>query len=170
MKLTDTEIAALAEHEAFALDLPKRMEAWLSLRTEGRIDAADFAIELTIEPLKYAHPWVNYRRLGAIVEVGEHRFRVTPQQLAVFEAYERVRAAGDSVEARLRAWPGFVNALHAATSGHVRVTGHLPRVLLREVRELPPTGKTREQGKLSPLKPGSRWAMQSGHRYYLKTA
>lgn len=172
MSLSPAQIAALADHEAVPLGYPRHVEAWLSVHTQGRIDAAGFAVELTVEPLQYAYPWVSYRRDGALLEVGEQRWRLTPQQLAVFETYDRVRDAGSSVEERLRAWPAFVAALHVGTGGHVRLEGQLPRVLLRDVATLPPTSLTRADGQLCPVEatPNARWSMTHGHRYYLRTA
>ena len=172
MTRDDADIAALADHEAVPLGYPRRMEAWLALRTEGRIDAPGFRLELSVEPLKHAHPWVNYRRQGALLHVGARQWRLTPEQLAVFQAYDAVIAAGDSVEARLRAWPPLVQSLHAASRGHVRLNGYLPKVLLQEVRQWPQHGMTRRNGKLVALAqaPDARWAMASGHRYYLRAA
>lgn len=171
MRYSDRDIAAMADHEAYPLGLPRRIEAWVGIHTEGRIDAPDFSLEIMIEPLKYAHPWVVYQRTGAILEVGEQRYRLTPQQLALFEAYEQVKAAADAIDARLRAWPKLVNALHETSGGMVRMNSHLPRVLLREVKEFPAKSMTRHHGRLVPLAhaPGTRWAMQSGHRYFVKS-
>lgn len=171
MQYSDRDIAAMADHEAHPLGLPRRIEAWVGIHTEGRIDAPDFTLEITVEPLKYAHPWVVYKRQGAILEVGEQKYRLTPQQLVVFEAYEQVKAAGNAIDARLRAWPRLVNALHETSGGMVRMNSHLPRVLLREVKEFPATAMTRANGTLTPLAraPHARWAMQTGHRYFVKS-
>lgn len=171
MERSDRDIAALADHEAHPLGLPRRIEAWVGINTEGRIDAPDFHLEITVEPLKHAHSWEVYARKGAILEVGEQQYRLTPQQLALFEAYEQVKAAGNAIESRLRAWPRLVNALHETSGGMVRMNTHLPRVLLREVKEFPAKSMTRHDGKLVPLAtvPSARWAMQSGHRYFVKS-
>lgn len=170
MQRSDRDIAAMADHEAYPLGLPRRIEAWVGINTEGRIDAPGFTLEITVEPLKHAHPWVVYQRKGAILEVGEQKYRLTPQQLVLFEAYDHVKAAGESIEARLRAWPRLVNALHETSGGMVRMNSHLPRVLLREVAELPAKSMTRLKGKRVPLAkaPGARWSMDSGHRYFVK--
>ncbi len=171
MQRSDRDIAALADHEAVPLGLPRRIEAWLGITTEGRIDDASFRLELTLEPLKHAHEWASYHRIGAVLHVGEQRYRLTPQQLALWDAFDHVKAAGDAVDARLRAWPRLISALHETTGGFVRMNSHLPRVILREVKELPPGSMTRERGKLCKLADATnaRWAMQSGHRYFVKS-
>lgn len=170
MQRSDRDIAAMADHEAHPLGLPRRIEAWVGIETEGRIDDPAFRLALSIEPLKHAHPWVVYQRQGAILEVGEQKYRLTPQQLALFEAFDHVKAAGNAIDTRLRAWPRLINALHETSGGMVRMNTHLPRVLLREVKELPAKSMTRAEGKLVPLAkaPGARWSMQSGHRYFVK--
>ena len=170
MQRSDRDIAAMADHEAHPLGLPRRIEAWVGIHTAGRIDDPDFRLELTVEPLKHAHDWASYRREGAILLVGEQRYRLTPQQLALWTAFDAVTAAGDSIDARLRAWPPLVAALHATSGGMVRMNSHLPRVLLREVNELPADSMTRVNGKVCKLAdaPGARWSMQSGHRYFVK--
>lgn len=170
MQRSDHEIAAMADHEAVPAGLPRRIEAWLGISTEGRIDDPDFRLELTVEPLKHAHEWSVYHRKGAILHVGEQSYRLTPQQLALWNAFDQVRAAGDAVDARLRAWPRLISALHETSGGFVRMNSHLPRVILREVKELPPGAMTRERGKICKLAdvPNARWAMQSGHRYFVK--
>lgn len=170
MQHTDRAIAAMADHEAVPLGLPRRIEAWLGITTEGRIDDPAFKIELTIEPLKHAHEWASYQRQGAILQVGEQRYRLTPQQLVLWDAFDHVKAAGDAIDDRLRAWPRLVGALHETSGGFVRMNSHLPRVILREVKELPAQSMTRERGKLCKLADATkpRWAMQSGHRYFIK--
>lgn len=170
MQRSDRDIAAMADHEAVPLGLPRRIEAWLGITTEGRIDDPDFRLELTLEPLKHAHEWASYSRKGAILNVGEQSYRLTPQQLVLWDAFDHVKAMGDAVDARLRAWPRLINALHETSGGFVRMNSHLPRVLLREVKELPAESMTRLNGKLCTLAaaPNARWAMQSGHRYFVK--
>lgn len=169
--LSDHEVAALADHEAVALGLPRQIEAWVTLTINGRIDTEAFTAELTVEPMQYAHPFANYRRDGAILQAGERSFRLTPQQLAVFVAYDRMRAAGTSVQARLQAWPGLIAAVHSTSGGRVRLEGNLPRVLLQTVRELPAGSVTRVGQRLQPIAahPQAHWAMLPGHRYYLKS-
>lgn len=171
MQRSDRDIAAMADHEAYPLGLPRRIEAWVGINTEGRIDDPDFRVELTVEPLKHAHEWASYHRKGAILHVGEQSYRLTPQQLALWEAFDHVKAAGDAVDARLRAWPRLIAALHETSGGFVRMNSHLPRVLLREVKELPAGSMTRLSGKICKLAdaPDTRWAMQSGHRYFVKS-
>lgn len=170
MSFSDAEIAAMDDHEAVPRGLPRRIEAWLSVRTEGRIDDPDFAIELTVEPMKYAHPWISYQRHGALLQVGEQMWRLTPQQLQVFMAVDEVLAAGDSIEARLRVWPALVEALYATDRGRVRISGQLPRVHVRQVRDFPAQSLTREAGKLCKASSKARWAMTKGYRYYVKAA
>ena len=170
MQRSDRDIAAMADHEAVPLGLPRRIEAWVSINTEGRIDDPDFRLELTVEPLKHAHEWASYHRHGALLQVGEQNYRLTPQQLALWEAFDQVKAAGDALDARLRAWPRLIGALHETSGGMVRMNSHLPRVLMREVKELPKDAMTRINGKICKLaeNPQARWAMQSGHRYFIK--
>ncbi len=171
MQRSDRDIAALADHEAVPLGLPRRIEAWLGISTEGRIDDPDFRIELTVEPLKHAHEWSSYHRKGAILHVGEQDYRLTPQQLVLWDAVDALKAASSAVDARLRAWPRLIAALHETTGGFVRMNSHLPRVLLREVKDLPADSMTRHNGKVCKLAdvPGARWSMQSGHRYFVKS-
>lgn len=170
MQRSDRDIAAMADHEAYPLGLPRRIEAWVGIHTEGRIDDPDFRLELTVEPLKHAHAWAIYHREGAILCVGEQRYRLTPQQLEVWNAFDRVKEAGNAIDARLRAWPRLVAALHETSGGWVRMNSHLPRVLLREAKELPPNSMTRVNGEIRKLAdaPQARWSMQSGHRYFIK--
>jgi hypothetical protein len=170
MQHSDRDIAAMADHEAHPLGLPRRIEAWVGIHTQGRIDDPQFTLALTVEPLKHAHDWASYTRKGAILFVGEQRYRLTPQQLDLWDAFDQVSAAGNAIDARLRAWPKLVAALHKTSGGMVRMNSHLPRVLLREVKELPADSMTRVNGKVRKLAdaPGARWSMQSGHRYFIK--
>jgi len=172
MKLTDAQIAALADHEAVPLGLPRRIEAGLVLAVEGRIERPGFAVTLRIEPQKVAHEWVSYRRIGALLEVGEQRWRLTPAQLATLLAYEQMQAAGHDIAARLTAWGPLVAALHGAPDAEVRAEGLFPRLILQRVKDFPPYAMSAQDGILQPAHALGhvRWAMASGHRYYLKNA
>lgn len=172
MQLSDDAIAALADHEAVPQGLPRLMDAWMVVQTQGRIDSANFAVTLTLEPTQHAHPWVVYRREGALLHVGEHRVRLSPHQLQLFRALDGMWAAGDDVAARLSAWPALHAALHASGAARIRVAGELSRVQLQRRASLLPQLFTRVAGRLVPLAmaPNARWAMGRGRRYYLLDA
>lgn len=161
-------IAALTDHEAVAQGLPRWLEGWVIARCEGRIDSEQFRALLRVEPLRYAHPFVNVQRDGATLQIGEQQARLTPKQLAVMEAIESLQAAGLSVAARLAAWPRFAAAL-ALPGGRARLEGILPRVMLQtHVAEL--SGLVRDGKQLRPARPDDAWAMRAGYRYFVRAA
>lgn len=165
--MTPEEIAVLADHEAVALGLPRYAEAWLVLRIDHRIDSADFRVLLSIEPLSHAHDWVVYTRSGALLQVGEHAYRLNLSQWRLMEAVERLQQAGDDVRARLLAWPALIAALHQPNQTHIRVEGQFPRVQLHRVAALPPGLRTRMAGRLLPAPADASWGMGPFHRYYV---
>lgn len=166
--MTPEAIAALADHEAVALGLPRYAEAWLVLRLDHRIDSADFRVTLTIEPQRHAHDWVVYERHGALLTVGEHDYRLNLAQLRLMQAVEIVQQAGSDVRARLEAWPMLVSALHQPNQTHIRTEGQFPRVQLQRVSAMPAHAHTRVGGKLTRAAADAAWGMGPFHRYYLR--
>jgi hypothetical protein len=168
IRLSHPQLAAINDYEAVPLHLPRAMEAWMVVAMHGRIDSSSFAVNLTLEPQQYAHPWIIYERLGALLSVGLRQLRLNPQQLVLFEALDAMQEAGDDIAARLAAWPELTSALHSPRDARIRVTGGLPRVQLERVAKLPKQAMTRREGKLVKLaNTKAAWATAAHHRYYL---
>lgn len=168
--LSHAQLAALNDYEAMPLNLPRLMEAWMVISTEGRIDSPDFKLILTLEQQQYAHPWRVYERLGARLLVGQRALRLNPHQLRLFEALDRFWAAGSDVAARLAAWPSVTEVLHHARDAHIRVESGLPRVQLEKVQKFPTHALVRHGKIWASPDAGDRWAASAHHRYFLKTA
>jgi hypothetical protein len=168
--VSHAEVAAMTNYEAAALGLPAFMEAVVSLRIHGRIDLPDFSIEREIEPLTTMHPWVMWRRVGAVLFVGEKMLRLNLAQWRVLEAVDAIGTAGADVAARLKLWPAFAEALHGSATNHVLLLGDVPHLRIQQVGELPASALTREGRLLRHVGKDSRslWAMVAGRRYFLR--
>ena len=164
------ELAAKTDYDALALGLPRTMEATLVLRIEGRIDGPEFCIIPSFEPFHHAHPWLAYRRVGALLFVGERMMRLNLQQMRVLDALDVMNAAGPDVAARLRAWSQLHDALHITGRHQVLVENDLPYLRIYLVNHLPPQSKTRIGKQIVSVAdhPQTPWSMEAGRRYYLR--
>lgn len=161
--ITHEKLATLTDHETVPMGLPRAMDAWVTLRTQGRVDSPRFTVDLRIEPQQYAHAWEVYSRQGARLCVGERDYRLNAHQLALFAAVDALNAAAD-MPGRLRAYQQVQQASHAPTSARIRVEGYLPRMVLQQ--GLPAKGFIRANGQLARAR-AERWAMTPGRRYFL---
>ena len=117
-------VADLSDEQAARLSLPPPVPHALQLRSRGRLDEADFAIESAW----YAHGIqpVRLRRTGAIAEDGDRFFRLPGKLYSIVEAVERLNAAEATDRAsRTWLWPPVQEALQAATGEKVSPDGYL---------------------------------------------
>ncbi len=168
--LSHADVAALNNYDAQALGLPRHMAAMVVLAVEGRIDLPGFRITHSIEPFNHMQPWRVYRRVGALLWVGERVLRLNSIQLRALDAVAALEQAEDDIAARLRAWSALVAVLHVQGRHHLLVQDELPRLRITSVASFPAKAMTRveKQLHLASEVPEAKWAMESGRRYYLR--
>lgn len=122
--LPHTLVAGLGDDKAALLNLPPPIPHALQLKSHGRLDQPEFAIELGW--LRYGSTPVRVRRSGALVEEGDRRYRLPKALLDVIETVEAFAAADTSErDARIGKWLPIQEALAAATGAPVSPDGYL---------------------------------------------
>ncbi|MEJ0010396.1 MAG: hypothetical protein WDN72_07765 [Alphaproteobacteria bacterium] len=173
LHFTHAELAGLSDYDARQFGLPLRMEAIVHLHAEARIDSGHFRLGITVEPLQTAQPWVNYRRDGARILVGERSYRLNPTQLEAMELAERIQAAKD-VAQRLNLFPALLKCLRAPREARLIASGAFAHVTVAPLGSALATRTlyTRQDGRLLPVSaaPGANWAMGPHRHYYLRNA
>lgn len=160
-------IAVLSDYEAVRLGLPRHVAAVLVVRIEGRIDRADFNVQLRVEPLHRPQPWTRFMRTGVLLTVGTRVWRLNANQLAVWNAVETMHGAGADVAARLRCWPALSRALLTPQHARVLVQGVVPSIHVVRPRPQQKPMTRNADGQLEPMGDGAPWGVLPGRKYVL---
>lgn len=122
--LSHAAVAGLDDEQAALLNLPPPIPYAIGLKSHGRLDQPEFAIE--VRWLRYGTSPVHVRRTGAVAEDADRRYRLPATLLNIVEAVEAFSAADTHErDARIAKWLPIQEALEAATGALINPDGYL---------------------------------------------
>jgi hypothetical protein len=116
-------VASLSQRLCTRFRLPDMAQVCVALKFEGRIDSTDGHLDLEWQDENYRV--IRPRRRGAIIEIGDMPWRLSPMFFELCESADAFNATrGQSIEQRIATWGAVRDALDRGVGRDIKPDGY----------------------------------------------